>query len=154
MMDFQLTRNQAGRLVLTLTDGTMHEGVLPVRAFPVHAPENYVALVGVEGKELVWIDRLSDLTEDMRSLISQEIASREVMPTILSISNVSTYSTPSTWELETDRGATRFVLKGEEDIRRLAGAALIITDSHGMRFYVADMTLLDKNSRRILDRFL
>jgi hypothetical protein len=46
------------------------------------------------------------------------------------------------------------VLKGEEDIRRLAGAALIITDSHGMRFYVADMTLLDKNSRRILDRFL
>ncbi|MCX7222062.1 MAG: DUF1854 domain-containing protein, partial [Burkholderiales bacterium] len=108
----------------------------------------------VEGKELVWIDRLGDLTEDMRSLISEEIASREVMPTILSISNVSTYSTPSTWDLLTDRGATRFVLKGEEDIRRLAGAALIITDSHGMRFYVADMTLLDKNSRRILDRFL
>jgi hypothetical protein len=153
-MDLQLTRNQAGRLVLTLADGAVHEGVLPVRAFPVHAPNDYVALVGTEGKELVWIDRLDDLTEDVRTLILEEIASREVMPTILSITNVSTYSTPSTWDVTTDRGATRFVLKGEEDIRRLVGAALIITDSHGMRFYLADMMTLDKNSRRILDRFL
>ncbi len=153
-MDLQLTRNQAGRLVLTLADGAVHEGVLPVRAFPVHAPNDYVALVGTEGKELVWIDRLDDLTEDVRTLILEEIASREVMPTILSIANVSTYSTPSIWDVTTDRGATRFVLKGEEDIRRLVGAALIITDSHGMRFYLADMMTLDKNSRRILDRFL
>lgn len=153
-MDFQLTRNQAGKLVLTLTDGAVHEGVLPVRAFPVHAPNDYVALVGTEGKELVWIDRLEDLTEDVRTLILEEIASREVMPTILSITNVSTYSTPSTWDVTTDRGATTFVLKGEEDIRRLVGTALIITDSHGMRFYIADMAHLDKNSRRVLDRFL
>ncbi len=153
-MDFQLTRNQAGKLVLTLTDGAVHEGVLPVRAFPVHAPNDYVALVGTEGKELVWIDRLEDLTEDVRTLILEEIASREVMPTILSITNVSTYSTPSIWDVTTDRGATKFVLKGEEDIRRLVGTALIITDSHGMRFYIADMAHLDKNSRRVLDRFL
>ena len=153
-MDFQLTRNQAGRLVLTLSDGTVHEGVLPVRAFPVHAPNNYVALVGTEGKELVWIDRLDNLTDDVHTLILEEIASREVMPTILSITNVSTYSTPSTWDVVTDRGTTKFVLKGEEDIRRLVGTALIITDSHGMRFYLADMAHLDKSSRRILDRFL
>lgn len=153
-MDFQLTRNQAGKLVLTLTDGAVHEGVLPVRAFPVHAPNDYVALVGTEGKELVWIDRLADLTEDVCTLILEEIASREVMPTILSITKVSTYSTPSTWDVTTDRGATKFVLKGEEDIRRLVGTALIITDSHGMRFYIADMAHLDKNSRRVLDRFL
>jgi len=153
-MDFQLTRNQAGRLVLTLADGAVHEGVLPVRAFPVHAPHNYVALVGTEGKELVWIDRLDNLTDDVHTLILEEIASREVMPTILSITNVSTYSTPSTWDVVTDRGTTKFVLKGEEDIRRLVGTALIITDSHGMRFYLADMAHLDKSSRRILDRFL
>lgn len=153
-MDFQLTRNQAGRLVLTLADGVVHEGVLPVRAFPVHAPNNYLALVGTEGKELVWIDRLDNLTDDVRTLILEEIASREVMPTILSIANVSTYSTPSTWDVVTDRGSTKFVLKGEEDIRRLVGTALIITDSHGMRFYLADMAHLDKNSRRMLDRFL
>ena len=31
---FQLTRNPHGRLVLTLADGTAHEGVTPVGAFP------------------------------------------------------------------------------------------------------------------------
>lgn len=154
MDDFQLTRNLAGRLVLRLLDGTMHEGVTPVRAFPVQAPEEFLALMSTEGKELLWIERLADLPEDIRMLINEEIASREVMPVIQHLSKVSTYSTPSVWEVVTDRGPTKLILKGEEDIRRLSGGTLIITDSHGLRFYVPDMQQLDKHSRRILDRFL
>ena len=154
MDDFQLTRNLAGRLVLRLFDGTMHEGVTPVRAFPVQTPQEFVALMSTEGKEVLWIDRLADVPEDVRMLINEEIASREVMPVIQQLLKVSTYSTPSAWEVMTDRGATKFVLKGEEDIRRLSGGTLIITDSHGLRFYVPDMQQLDKHSRRILDRFL
>ncbi|MDN3986672.1 DUF1854 domain-containing protein [Zwartia vadi] len=154
MDDFQLSRNLAGRLVLRLEDGTMHEGVIPVRAFPVHAPLEFVALMSTEGKEVFWIERLTDVPEDIRILIHEEIASREVMPVIRQLLKVSTYSTPSTWDVMTDRGATKFVLKGEEDIRRLSGGNLIITDSHGLRFSVPDMQQLDKHSRRILDRFL
>ena len=154
MSDFLMSRNQAGRLVLTLSNGETHEGVTPVRAFPVHAPEQFLALMSTEGKELVWVDEIASLPEDVRQLITQEIASREVMPTIESIQTVSTFSTPSTWEVTTDRGRTKFVLKGEEDIRRLSGGALIITDSHGLRFLLRDMNTIDKHSRRILDRFL
>ena len=76
------------------------------------------------------------------------------MPEILRIVSVSTFSTPSTWSVETNRGTTQFVLKGEEDIRRLAGAMLIITDSHGLRFLLRDMLAIDKASRKLLDRFL
>lgn len=154
MVDFQLTRNLAGRLVLRLSDGTTHEGVTPVRAYPVQSPQEFVALMSTEGKEVLWIERLADVPEDIRALVNEEIASREVMPVIQHLTKVSTYSTPSTWEVVTDRGPTKFVLKGEEDIRRLNGGTLIITDSHGLRFYVADMLQLDKHSRRILDRFL
>ena len=154
MDDFQLTRNLAGRLVLRLLDGTMHEGVTPVRAFPVQAPEEFFALMSTEGKEVLWIERLADLPEDVRMLINEEIASREVMPVIQHLSKVSTYSTPSVWDVVTDRGPTKLILKGEEDIRRLSSGTLIITDSHGLRFYVPDMQQLDKHSRRILDRFL
>lgn len=154
MDDFQLTRNLAGRLVLRLLDGTMHEGVTPVRAFPVQAPEEFLALMSNEGKEVLWIERLADLPEDVRMLINEEIASREVMPVIQHLSKVSTYSTPSVWDVVTDRGPTKLILKGEEDIRRLSSGTLIITDSHGLRFYVPDMQQLDKHSRRILDRFL
>lgn len=154
MDDFQLTRNLAGRLVLRLLDGTLHEGVTPVRAFPVQAPEEFLALMSTEGKEVLWVERLADLPEDVRMLINEEIASREVMPVIQHLSKVSTYSTPSVWDVVTDRGPTKLILKGEEDIRRLSSGTLIITDSHGLRFYVPDMQQLDKHSRRILDRFL
>jgi len=154
MDDFQMARNLAGRLVLTLPSGQVHEGVTPIRAFPVQAPQEFVALVSTEGKELLWIDRLAEVPEDVRHLINEEIVSREVMPVIQQLLSVSTYSTPSTWEVVTDRGPTKLILKGEEDIRRLGGSSLIITDSHGLRFYVSDMLQLDKHSRRLLDRFL
>jgi hypothetical protein len=154
MSDFSLSRNQAGRLLLTFKDGRAYEGVVPVRAFPLHAPEQFVAFMSVEGKEVAWVDELSACSQDMRDLITQEIASREMMPTIERIVSVSTLSTPSTWDIVTDRGATKLILKGEEDIRRLTGSTLIITDSHGLRFILPDMQALDKNSRRILDRFL
>jgi hypothetical protein len=154
MSDFLLTRNQAGRLLLTLTDGRVYEGVVPVRAFPLQAPEQCVAFMSLEGKEVAWVDELSALPQNTRELIKQEIASREMMPVIERIVSVSTLSTPSTWEVVTDRGATQLILKGEEDIRRLTGSTLIITDSHGLRFMLPDMQALDKNSRRILDRFL
>ena len=110
--------------------------------------------MSAEGKEIVWVDKPADLPEDVRGLVQEEVSSRELMPEIHRINSVSTVSTPSTWDVETDRGHTRFILKGEEDIRRLALWTLIITDSHGLRFLLRDMQKLDKASRRILDRFL
>ena len=68
--------------------------------------------------------------------------------------SVSTFSTPTTWSVRTDRGMSSFVLKGEEDIRRLRGNGLLITDSHGVTYRVLDMRALDRMSRRLLDRFL
>ncbi len=67
---------------------------------------------------------------------------------------VSSFSTPSTWSVDTDRGATRFVLKGEEDIRRIGRARLLIADAQGLQFLVPDLTALDRHSKRLLERFL
>ena len=83
-----------------------------------------------------------------------ELAHREFMPTIERLVAVSTFSTPSTWTVDTDRGRTDFILKGEEDIRRLRDGGLLITDNHGMVFRVMDLKALDRGSRRLLDRFL
>ncbi len=154
MLDFLLARNNAGRLVMTTADGTVHEGITPVRAFPVMAPDKFVAIMSAEGKEILWIDTPAELPEDVRTLIHEEIASRELMPAIHRIVSVTGFSTPCTWDVETDRGRTTFILKGEEDIRRLTAQMLIITDSHGLRFLLRDMLGIDKASRRILDRFL
>lgn len=151
---FRLTRNAFGRLVYSRNDGEVHEGIVPVRAFPIQAPESGIALVSAEGHELAWIDSLTDLPEAERKLIEEELASREFMPEIRSIRQVSSFATPSTWQVETDRGDASFVLKAEDDIRRIGATTLLIADSHSIHFLVRDFHALDKHSRKLLDRFL
>jgi len=75
------------------------------------------------------------------------------MPVIEKIVKVSTFATPSIWDIETDRGPTRIRLKGEEDIRRIAGNILLISDANGLQFLIKDSTTLDKGSKKLLDRF-
>jgi hypothetical protein len=152
--NYQLSRNSFGQLVFTGPDGTAHENVVPMRAFPIAAPDESIALVDPHGHELAWIDLLSDLPGELRTLVEAELASREFMPEILDIQSVSSFATPSTWQVETDRGETSFILKGEEDIRRLASPGLLITDSHGIHFLIRDRFALALHSRKILDRFL
>lgn len=152
--DFRLTRNAFGRLVFSRADGEVHEGIVPVRAFPIQAPESGISLVSAEGHELAWIDSLADLPDAERALVEEELASREFIPEIRSIRNVSSFATPSTWQVETDRGGTFFVLKGEDDIRRIGAATLLIADSHSIHFLIRDIHALDKHSRKLLDRFL
>jgi hypothetical protein len=151
---FELSRNPFGRLVLTDALGQAHTGVTPVRAFPLAAPDEGLSLVGPDGHELVWIEQLDALPPGLRALILEELSGLEFMPEIKRLKSVSTFSTPSTWEVETDRGDTQFVLKGEEDIRRLGGAALLIAGSQGIQYRVRDMRALDRGSRKLLERFL
>ena len=152
--DFSLDRDAFGRLVLTLADGQTHVGVVAVRAFPIGAPDEGVALMGSDGHELAWIERIDDLSGSLRDLIEQHLATREFMPEIQAIRSVSSFATPSTWSVLTDRGETDFILKGEEDIRRLARSSLLIADRHGVQYLIRDTKALDRPSRRILDRFL
>ncbi len=153
-LPFTLARNAFGRLVFTAPGGPPQE-VVPVRAFPLAAPDEGLSLVGPDGHELAWIERLDDLPPTLRQLIDEELAQREFVPVVTRLVSVSSFSTPSTWAIETDRGATRFVLKGEEDIRRLPHSGrLLITSADGLQFAVPDRTRLDRASRKLLERFL
>lgn len=152
--DFQLRRNAFGRLVLVSASGEVHENVAPVRAFPIQAPDRGIAMVCQDGKEVAWIERLEDLPPEMRTLVEDELQGREFIPEISAIDRVSSYATPCTWHVATDRGDTKFILRGEEDIRRIGANSLLISDNHGIHFLIRDTTVLDRHSQKILDRFL
>ncbi|HEY3433276.1 MAG TPA: DUF1854 domain-containing protein [Rhodocyclaceae bacterium] len=152
--NFQLERDVLGRLIFTAADGEVHVGVVPVRAFPIGQPDRGISLVSPDGHELAWIDQLTDLPEPLRTLVQDELSSREFMPEIRQLLAVSTFATPSTWAVETDRGTVDFVLKGEEDIRRINGPTLLISDSHGIHYLIRDQMALNRVSRKLLDRFL
>ncbi|WP_198085513.1 DUF1854 domain-containing protein [Variovorax sp. E3] len=151
---FELERDAFGRLVLTDAQGERHVGIVPVRAFPLSAPGHGVSLVGGEGRELVWIDRVDRLPAQAKALLEEELAVRDFAPTLLRLHGVSSFGVPSTWTISTDRGETSFVLKAEEDIRRLEGGALLIASAHGVQFRIPDVKTLDRASRKLLERFL
>ena len=154
---YQLRKDAFGHLDLVWSDGEIIERVTPVRAFPFSDPEHGFSLVDSESHEVLWLDSINDLTAADRVLVDEALATREFMPVITRIDSVSSFNTPSTWQVDTAQGKTQLVLKGEEHIRRINGMGgnnLLISDNHGIQFLIKDVTLLDKHSRRLLDRFL
>jgi hypothetical protein len=152
---FALERNSFGKLVLTNAQGERFEDVVPVRAFPIQAPEDGISMVHPDGQEVVWVARLGEVPEPAQGLIRETLAAREFMPVIQSIVSVTSFSTPCAWTVVTDRGSTEFVLRGDEDIRRIGkDNALLIADTHGIQYLVRDQFALNAASKKILDRFL
>ena len=155
MIDFSLFRHPRGHLVGINAHGQEVGSIIPVRAFPLQTPDAGIALVLPDGTEWLWIENLADLAEPVQTLIREELSVREWVPTIQAIQSVTSYSTPCTWSVVTDRGQTEFVLRAEEDIRRIgSGTTLLLTDAHGVYYRIADVPSLSVASRKILDRFL
>ena len=153
-MNIQFDQAPSGRWYYVSADGQQHDHVMAVRSFPVSAPEEGIALVDVDGKELLWIPHLNLLADPVHTQIVKAINQREFMPQIVKLYGVSGFLTPSTWDIETDRGRTSLLLKGEEDIRRLSASVLLVTDAHGVQFLIRDLARMDRYSRKLLDRFL
>jgi hypothetical protein len=149
-----LKKNESGVLVVSFSNGEEIAGVTPVRAFPITDPEDGYSLVDAHGHEVVWVEQVSSLPADIAFVFKEELQRRDFMPVIRRIAGVSSYITPCDWHVETDRGVTKFTLKGEEDIRRLGSGGLLITDIHGIHYLLKDVGALEKADRKILDRFL
>lgn len=153
-LDFTLSRNSSGRWCMRV-DGQASEPVHAVRGFPLSAPEEAIGLVADDGHERLHITHLNTLSAAQREAVNAALAERDFCPRITRICSVSTFASPSTWVVETDRGTTELVLKGEEDIRRLhERSRLLITSAHGVVFEIPDSAALDRASRKLLERFL
>lgn len=147
-----LERDAHGRLRARLADGQVLEDLVVVRAFPLSAPDAGFSLVGRDGREKHWIPDAEELDDASRRALAEALAEREMMPRIERIVSISSRTTPSEWQVLTDRGPTRLVLRAEEDIRRLGADSLLVTDRHGLQFRL-EPSRLDASSRRLLDRF-
>jgi hypothetical protein len=79
---------------------------------------------------------------------------REFVPIVKRIISVSGNSEPCQWQVETDRGLTSFILKDENDVRRLGENSVLVVDSYGIRYLIPDRKTLDAHSRRIIEWYV
>ena len=154
LSDFTLTRDEWGRLVLAFDDNRRFIGVEPVRAFPIQDPSHWLIFVDAEGREIVCLESLDDLSSSNRAMVDEELALREFMPGIEKIVAIRGETTPSEWEVITDRGPTRFTLDNDDDVRQISAQRVIITDIRKLRYQVREIAKLDVYSRRALERYL
>jgi len=152
--NFGLTRDQWGQLVITGADGAMLAKVTPVPLFPISGPREWISLRAADGTELACIEDPHTLPENVRRLIEEELARREFVPIIRRIVRVSGNSEPCEWQVKTDRGPTRFVLKSEDDVRRIGDQQILILDAHGTRYHIPDLSAVDVKSRRIVEWYV
>lgn len=140
-------------LALTDDQGVRHEPVRPVRLFPLTDPQHWVALVGDNGRELACIEDPAALSEEQRVILNTALAKRDFVPVVRRILNITRAPEGHDWHVETDRGATTFRIETDESIQSLGGGRLVIIDKLGTRYLVPQITDLDRESRRRLERY-
>jgi Domain of unknown function (DUF1854) len=153
MDSIRLSYDAFGRLVLVLSSGETHAGIVPIRAFPFSAPTEWISFCSEQGREVAAIADLRVLDHETRTLLERDLARREFLPVILRVFSVSAGAEPTQWHVETDRGDVHFSLTSEDQIRRL-GPGVLILDAHGVRYQIPDISRLDALSRRAVRRYL
>jgi Domain of unknown function (DUF1854) len=151
---FGLVRDQWGQLTFISADGEKYANVAPVALFPISEPDSWISVRLPDGTELACVEDPSTLPAEIWQLLKEDLSRREFVPVIRRIVSVSGNSEPCEWQVETDRGPTRFVLKSEEDVRRVGDQQILILDAHGTRYHIPDLSALDVKSRRIVEWYV
>jgi hypothetical protein len=149
-----LTRDHWGKLVFVDSSGALHHGVVVIPMFPISDRGNWISIQSADGTELTVIEDPSQYSKEVSSLLYEELAYRDFVPKLEKVLSVSGNEVPCEWSILTNHGETRFVLKAEDDIRRLSPNEVMIIDAQGGRYRVDDMRKLDRRSRRFIEWYV
>jgi len=151
---FQLSRDEWNHLKLTDAAGNDYPDIAVIPLFPISAGKQWVSIVSADGVELACLDSIQALTASNLALLEEELSLRELVPVIEKVIRVSGITEPCEWFVQTNHGTTSFVLKTEEDVRRISAKVVNITDANGIRYRVEDMKKLDKRSRAFVEWYV
>ena len=159
-------RRSAGNLIsldATLEDGTVehYERVVPVRAFPITDPEEFISIKEPDskekgkGKEIGMIRRLSDFPEEISALIADELSRRYFTPAIKKIHSFSEKFGYCYWDVTTAAGRVEFIMTNPtSNIRTLEDGRVFMYDIDGNCFTIENPKALDKHSYHKVEVYL
>jgi hypothetical protein len=145
-------RNERGKLVVTLGCGVETvEGVRPLRAFPLTAPDSQIVLLDADDNELGVIRDLKALDRETREAIEAELEIAYLVTRVQEIRSVLSRFGVTTWDLETDRGPRIAHVKERSDIRPMPDGRIVLTDVDGVKYEIPPLKELDERSRSWLE---
>ena len=136
----RLSRDEFARLVLIDPEGVRHVGVIGRPRLPDLGPGRWAwRSATAKGAKFTGSTTSPRCRPRPASRSTTSWRRSQFLPTILRILRISGDATPCEFEVETDRGPTRFTLDSDEQIRSIGPDRFILTDARGVRYHVPDL---------------
>ena len=124
-------------------------------AFPLSHAQQYVSLRDAKGHEIGLVEDLKHLDAASRAIAEEEIERRYFLPEITAVHKLSGNFGLYEWDVETDRGARTFLVRGRSaSVIQMPPHRVLVTDVLGNRYQVPDTTRLDERSMALLYKTL
>ncbi|MBO9610135.1 MAG: DUF1854 domain-containing protein [Paenibacillaceae bacterium] len=144
-----------GGVLQAVVSGNAYREVVVYRAFPFTYATRYISIRQVSGDEIGVVRDIAELDEESRTELLHELQLRYFMPIVTRVDSVKQKNDLWIWELQTNRGPTRFAMRNLHEYTQFPGGnRLILTDMTGKRCEIGDWTALDGHSRKQLKDIL
>lgn len=144
-----------GRLLSLRLNGTEYPQVSLYRSFPHQNPERFISVRDADAKEIGMIRDLTGFDAATQDLLRRFIGLRYFAPKISKLVSLRDEFGYTFWNVETDRGNCRFVVRRDSsEVRLVAHDKVVIVDLDGNRFVIPDYKALTEKERRMLEIYI
>lgn len=131
---------------------------IPVKvlwARPISGRGEEISILGMDKKEVLMLDSLECLDPGSRKIAEEELDRRYLVPRIIVVKKTEANFGNRYWEVETDRGPRRFLMKDPNtNAIWITDDKLIIRDSLGNHYEIESLAALDDRSRAEVEKVI
>lgn len=144
------SRSQGG-VFQGVIEGKAFEEIILYRIYPFQYTTQYISVRNPKGEEIGVIRDIEELDQESRAEMDKELQLRYFLPLVTRIDSVKQKADLWIWELQTNLGPTRIVMRNlHEHMQYPSANRIILTDINGKRCEVRDWPALDGHSRNQL----
>jgi hypothetical protein len=135
-------------VLLRVADDGPQVAVRPAWTRPVSARGAEVSFLDTDKHEVLMIESLDCLDPESRAIAEAELDKRYLIPRITKVHRTEAHFGNRYWDVETDRGRTRFALREpHRNATWLGDDRVILRDTLGNRYEIHSFCELDAASR-------
>ncbi|WP_419885549.1 DUF1854 domain-containing protein [Paenibacillus sp. B-A-8] len=144
------SRSQGG-VFQGVVEGKVYEELILFRIFPFQYNTQYISVRNSKSEEIGVIRDIDQLDEESRGEVDKELQLRYFLPVVTRIDSIKQKADMWIWELQTNLGQTRIVMRNlHEHMQYPSLHRIILTDVNGKRCEIRDYSTLDAQSRNKL----
>ena len=143
------------QVLVEFDDNNESVSVKIVWARPVTGRGKEVSIVDKDKKEILSLSCLDRLDPKSRVIATEELEHRYLMPGISKIAGITVNFGNRYWDVETNHGDRRFVMKDPNDyITQVSEDHYVIRDTLGNRYEIESFSALDAKSQAEMHKIM